>query len=175
MNEQDLENINNTIETFKNVIINNTNHKYIEKIMGFTSISVKTKITGKLKVHTFILIIPTAHKHYSQYQKPYFGKYCSLHLQDFYLHVNENFSKFVHNEIMNKNILPIISFQDDLTWCLNNHYLFIHTKNNEPHNILSSFDDWYNNYDSFDLSNYEITIINPDTYSVFFKVYDIKL
>lgn len=170
MNDKDLIEIGNAIDNFKNVIIRNIDKSLEKKRIGFVSISIKTKISGSLKAHIFILILPFVDDCISKYISEFFGKYKSLHLEQFSLNINKSFYKFVYEEMEKTKFLPIVNLNHDFTWNMNNHFLFIHTKNNNNTDDITTFNEWYKNNGFFEIQKFELTIINPDTYCVPFPL-----
>jgi hypothetical protein len=163
------------IRTYQNfsLLIRENIHTRATSTVGFTMIGIKSKISGKLEIHTFVLMYPFCCKDnvikfgYNQY---YPNIHEDLYMIDFELSVDVSFYEFMYKEMKNKNnILLGRILEDNWSWELSSGAGMILVKNNNFVIAEESLEEWMEKKE-FDLSTFSIEIINPNLYSVPFPL-----
>jgi len=160
--------MNNAIEYFKNIVSNNITSKSEHKI-GVTFIGIRTNISGKSKLHIYILLFPfIEHNEIT----PYPNKYQNLYFEDIHLNVDYSFYLWMYTEMRKQNSIVIMSFDDNIFKVINGFgdlLINIDKSCNEKKEWMDlEFEDWYKKH--YFNNIFTITITNPHLYMVPFPV-----
>jgi hypothetical protein len=182
----------NIIYNFKRVFQENI-IKIAKHKVGFTFVFINSKITGIMKMHTFVIIHPFKSK-VSGY--PIINQ--GIHLVDVCLNVDESFYEFIHqNMLIYKKYLICEINEDAISWHLSTGMPLINilikthltSQNKMPPSVPMqiqaaelpsshcsypflmevNFNDWYENA-NLPVFDFIVEIINPDTYCVPFPL-----
>ena len=170
---EDKEEFNNAIDYFKNITYANIS-KLSEHKMGATFIGIKTNISGKDKLHIYIILLPFVD---IINPTPYSNAYPNIYIKDISLNVDDSFYLWVFSEMRKQNSIVIMSLDNPILKVVEGFgdlLVNIDKNCNEKKEWDSlDFDQWYNKK-SFD-NIFTIKIINPHLYMVPFPLNSIIL
>jgi hypothetical protein len=158
------------IVLFKNImysnVISNINNEPCSKI-GATFIGIKTNMSGKLKLHTYVLLTPFV----QQNGIPYCPGCSNVHLKDIVFNVPVAFFKWLYKSMNDTQGMVLLEFESDkCKWERASNFM-IQLSNNcaEPKLWLTQeFDSWFENKQFNNI--FTITLINPYMYMVPFPM-----
>ena len=169
----DKESIELAIDYLKIITINNISKKAEYKI-GATFLGIRTNISGKSKLHIYIILFPFMN---NSEIAPYINKYTNLYIKDVCLSVDESFYLWIYEEMRQQNSIVIMTLEDNSFKVVNGYGdLLISIDKNccEKKDWLDlEFKDWYKNH-IFN-NKFTITVTNPYLYMVPFPVKPIIL
>jgi hypothetical protein len=160
--------LNNAIEYFKNIVSSNISTKSEHKV-GVTFIGIRTNISGKTKLHIYMLLFPFMTQNEVT---PYPNKVQNLYLEDIHLSVDYSFYLWMYAEMQKQNSIVIMSYEDNIFKVVNGTCdLLVNINNscNEQKEWMElGFEEWYKTHHFNNI--FTITITNPHLYMVPFPV-----
>ena len=110
-NKIDKDEFENNIKYFQSIINTNNISKYSQHKMGATFIGIKTNISGKLKLHIYILFFPFIK---SEGVVPYLYSFPNIYFKDLCFNVDENFYLWIYEEMKRQNSIVILSLESNI-------------------------------------------------------------
>lgn len=165
--------MNNVIHYFTNILSNNITTIAEHKI-GATFIGIRTNISGKSKLHIYILLFPFMAQNEIT---PYPNKFQNVYVEDIHVNVDYSFYLWLYTEMQKQSSIVILSFEDNIFKVVNGFgdlLISIDKSCNEKKEWMDlEFEDWYKTHHFNNI--FTITITNPHLYMVPFPVKPIRV
>lgn len=160
--------VNNFISIIEQNVRNEANIK-----VGFTLISINSKIMGSIENFEYILVYPFFGENYvNNYARHnyYSGKNETIYFEDFCCSVDVSFYKYVFDETWKHNNLVVFARNNERWEKSYNHSRLIKIKHEREVLIPEQkFEEWYAKGE-FNYSDFTVEIDNPSMYFVPFPV-----
>ena len=109
-NKLDKEEFDNAIHYFQN-ILSHTISIFSPYKMGATFIGIKTNISGKIKLHIYILFFPFIK---GEGRIPYSHNIGNIYLKDMCFSVGESFYEWIYEEMKRQNSIVIMTLESNI-------------------------------------------------------------
>ena len=170
---EDKDEFDNAIKYFQSIISNNLSN-YSQHKMGATFIGIKTNISGKFKLHIYILFFPFIE---NKLIVPYTNRFPNLYFKDVILDVDKSFYLWIYEEMKNQNSIVIMSLEENIFKVVSGFgdvLISIDKICNEKKEWMSlEYEAWYEK--KIFNNVFTIKIINPYLYNVPFPVKPITI
>jgi hypothetical protein len=164
----DKDEFDNAIKYFQSIINNNIS-TYSQHKMGATFIGIKTNISGKLKLHIYILFFPFIK---NQFVVPYCHNYQNIYFKDLCFDVDDSFYLWIYQEMKRLNSIVIMSLDSYILKVIpscGDGLINIDTNCKENKEWMDiDYETWFQKQE-FN-NEFSIKIMNPHLYMVPFPV-----
>lgn len=147
------------------ILVTNINHEPCSKI-GATFIGIKTNVSGKLKMHTYVLLTPFV---VQENELPYSHTHSNVYLKDMVFNTTVTIFKWLFKKMNDTHGMVMLECASDI-WTIASNFLLQLTNNcAEPKLWLTQdFETWFENKQFNNV--FTITIPNPYLYMVPFPM-----